>query len=59
MVFGNARSDPHAASTPPAGTLGDVCAIREGRLKGRNELARDLKALTETTPVGVVVIDRG
>ena len=28
-------------------------------MKGRNELARDLKALTETTPVGVVVINWG
>ena len=47
VVFGDFRSDAYAASATPGGPPGDPAAVREGRLKGRDELAREVEVLGE------------
>lgn len=47
MLSGDFRSRAHAGPAPPAGTPGDPIAIREGRLKSRDELAREVEVLGE------------
>ena len=42
VVFGDVRSHVHAGSASPDATLGAPGAVREGRLKSRDELAREV-----------------
>ena len=45
VVFGDVRSHVHAGPAPPDATLGAAGAVREGRLKSRDELAREVEVL--------------
>ena len=47
MVSGDFRSHAHAGPAPPVGPSGDPIANREGRLKSRDELAREVEVLGE------------
>ena len=47
VVFGQTRSHVHAGAAPPDAALGNPAANREGRLKSRDELAREVEVLGE------------
>ena len=49
VVFGDVRSHVHAGPASPDATLGAPGAVREGRLKSRDELAREVEVLGKRT----------